>query len=155
MHTTVGSVHKLTPFSADKLADYEDELDSLKASRSRAVTPTSGGSLNRFSSLLNLRRAPPSPPLDKDMSECLESERTLRREAEAKLNAVTAELEELSASLFQQANEMVAEERRARGKLEARVRVLEEREKRNGQRLEDLERAVERIERVRGVLGKS
>lgn len=49
---------------------------------------------------------------------------------------------------------MVAEERRARWRLEERVKVLEEREKRNGQRLEDLERAVDRIERVRGILGK-
>lgn len=47
---------------------------------------------------------------------------------------------------------MVAEERRKRAMVEERCRVLEEREKRGGERLEGLGRAVERIERVRGVL---
>lgn len=48
---------------------------------------------------------------------------------------------------------MVAVERRARGKLEERVRVLEGREGEKKGRLEVLEERVKRIERVRGLLG--
>jgi BMFP domain-containing protein YqiC len=55
-------------------------------------------------------------------------------------------------SLFEQANEMVASERRARAKLEERVEVLERRELDKRRRLERLESAVGRIERVRGLL---
>lgn len=49
---------------------------------------------------------------------------------------------------------MVAEERRERRKLEERVGVLEKRECEKRARLERLEGAVGRIERVRGVLGR-
>lgn len=74
--------------------------------------------------------------------------------AETRLQEVTAELEDLSASLFQQANEMVASERRERAKLEERVAVLEFREGRVKDRLGLLEGAVERIGRVREVLAE-
>lgn len=47
---------------------------------------------------------------------------------------------------------MVAVERRARGRLEERVRVLEGREGEKRGRLEVLEDRVRRIERVRGLL---
>jgi hypothetical protein len=66
---------------------------------------------------------------------------------------MSGELEELSAQLFQQANEMVAAERRARAKLEERVEVLEKRDGEKRRRLERLEGAVKRIERVRVLLG--
>lgn len=65
---------------------------------------------------------------------------------------MTNELEDLSASLFQQANEMVAEERRARYKLEQRVAQLEQREKEKVARLGQLEQAVGRINRVKVLL---
>lgn len=65
---------------------------------------------------------------------------------------MSSELEELTATLFSQANEMVAEERRARAKLEERVELLEKRDKDKRRRLERLENAVQRIERVRGLL---
>lgn len=73
-------------------------------------------------------------------------------QAEERLHQVTNELEDLSASLFQSANEMVAEERRARSKLEERVVVLERREAEKRERLGVLERAVDRISRVREML---
>jgi hypothetical protein len=68
------------------------------------------------------------------------------------LNAASTELEELSTQLFMQANEMVASERKARAKLEARVEVLERRDNEKRARLERLENAVRRVERVRGLL---
>jgi DNA repair exonuclease SbcCD ATPase subunit len=83
----------------------------------------------------------------------LASERELRLKAETNLTQTQMELEELTAQLFGQANEMVAEERRARSKLEDRVRVLEKREREKGERLRKLEGRIERVERVRGMLG--
>lgn len=79
-------------------------------------------------------------------------ERAARVAAENRLAEVTAELEDLSATLFQTANEMVAKERRERARLEERVAMLEKREKEKGERLGMLERAVDRIGRVRSVL---
>ena len=79
-------------------------------------------------------------------------ETQLRIAAERKVADVEGELEDLSATLFEQANEMVATERKARAKLEERVRVLEGREREKDARLERIERALERLERVRKLL---
>jgi GDP/GTP exchange factor Sec2p len=65
---------------------------------------------------------------------------------------MSGEIEDLSVQLFQQANEMVATERKARAKLEERVEVLERRDDEKRKRLERLETAIKRIERVRGLL---
>lgn len=62
------------------------------------------------------------------------------------------EVEDLSVQLFQQANEMVASERKARAKLEERVQILELRDGEKRKRLERLEKALVRIERVRALL---
>ena len=83
----------------------------------------------------------------------LEEERNLRRTAESNLNQTQTELEELTAQLFGQANEMVASERKARAKLEERVKVLEQRDGEKRKRLEKLEKQMQRIERVRGMVG--
>lgn len=101
---------------------------------------------------LPLPNQPPEPTLHSLQSD-LATERTLREKAEASLTQTQMELEELTASLFGQANEMVAEERRARSKLEERVRVLEKREREKGERLKRLEGRVERVERVRAMVG--
>lgn len=102
---------------------------------------------------------PPSLPTSaqlttEDLLSALSREQALRRQAEGRLHDTSREVEELSVSLFEQANEMVAAERRARAKLEERVGELERREGDKRRRLERLERAVGRIERVRGVLGE-
>lgn len=82
----------------------------------------------------------------------LTREKSLRKEAEGKLSATSREVEELSVSLFEQANEMVATERRARAALEARVGELEKRDKEKARRLERLEKAMKRIENMRTLL---
>ncbi|KAG6115719.1 hypothetical protein E4U13_002502 [Claviceps humidiphila] len=123
---------------------------------------------SRISSLLyprkstpNLRRVDmPPPPLPaspggtstEDLMEALSREQTLRREAEGRLSATSKEVEELSVSLFEQANEMVADERRARARLEERVGELERRDKEKKKRLERLEGAMGRIEKARHLL---
>ena len=63
-------------------------------------------------------------------------------------------MEELSVALFEQANEMVADERRARARLEERVGELERRDAEKRRRLERLEGAMDRIERVRNLLAE-
>ena len=85
----------------------------------------------------------------------LESERQLRLTAEGNLTQTQMELEELTAQLFGQANEMVATERRERKRLEDRVGVLESREKEKEGRWRVLEERVGRVERVRGLLAPS
>lgn len=54
--------------------------------------------------------------------------------------------------LFSQANEMVAQERKARAKLEERVAVLERRDIEKRSRLDRLEKAMARVERVRALV---
>ncbi|KAF5023962.1 hypothetical protein F66182_3966 [Fusarium sp. NRRL 66182] len=95
---------------------------------------------------------PPPSPSAEDLLEALNREQNLRKEAEGKVAATSQEIEELSAALFEQANEMVAEERRARAKLEQRVDELEQRDMEKRRRLDKLEGAMTRIERVRLLL---
>ncbi|EFX02780.1 hypothetical protein CMQ_2709 [Grosmannia clavigera kw1407] len=85
----------------------------------------------------------------------LSHEKTLRRQAESRLQNTSREVEELSVSLFEQANEMVAEERRQRARLEERVAVLEQRDADKRKRLDRLEQAVGRIDRVRALLAQA
>ncbi|KAK8917782.1 Sporulation-specific protein 13 [Metarhizium anisopliae] len=123
---------------------------------------------SRLSALLYPRKSTPSlradarrqnslplpPPPAEDLMEALAREQTLRREAEGRLSATSREVEELSVSLFEQANEMVATERRARARLEERVGELEARDDDKRRRLDRLEAAMARIERVRSILDK-
>lgn len=93
-------------------------------------------------------------PSTESLLEALSREQALRQEAEGKLSETSREVEELSVTLFEQANEMVAAERRARAQLEERVATLEKRDGDKRKRLERLEGAMKRIERVRGLLGE-
>lgn len=70
------------------------------------------------------------------------------------MRTVDSEIEELSVTLFSQANEMVAEERRARAKLEERIELLEKKDKDKMGRLDRLEKAVTRLDRVKAMLSK-
>ncbi|KFA61272.1 hypothetical protein S40285_05523 [Stachybotrys chlorohalonatus IBT 40285] len=133
---------------------------------------------NRLSQLLSPRKSSPglrpaplrnnsssvsvvAPPLlspagsaatAEDLMEALSREQSLRKEAEGRLSDTSKEIEELSAALFEQANQMVADERRARAKLEERVGELERRDAEKRRRLERLETSMARIERVRTLL---
>jgi hypothetical protein len=122
------------------------------------------GATNRISALLSPRKPLPAVPAGvnashadattEDLLTALSREQYLRKEAEGRLSETSREVEDLSVSLFEQANEMVATERRARAKLEERVEVLERRDWEKRSRLEKLEAAMGRIERVRRVLGE-
>jgi low affinity Fe/Cu permease len=79
-------------------------------------------------------------------------ERVAREQAEEKAASMTAELEELSQSLFEEANAMVRIEREKCARLEARLQIMESREDEKRRRLTELEKAIGRITRVRNVL---
>ncbi|KAL2136388.1 hypothetical protein VTI74DRAFT_4032 [Chaetomium olivicolor] len=124
----------------------------LSSSSSRSTPPPTPAAPTPLS-------PPPSLPSSshlttEDLLAALSREQSLRLQAEGRLNETSREIEELSASLFEQANEMVASERRARAKLEERVGELERRDGEKRKRLERLERAVGRVERVRAVLAE-
>lgn len=227
LETQVRHLNSIAATSADKLADYEDELRFLREAHARAqqqgalansyqegpgpaaqpVQPPppqqQQPSLSRLASLssllpgrrkeINANNAPATPPAQmypqnnttlsppktpfymntpnysaphlqsshsdsqvltlNSLQSSLDEERTLRLRAESSLTQTQTELEELTAQLFGQANEMVATERKARAKLEERVKILEQRDTDKRKRLDRLEKAVARIERVRGMVG--
>ncbi|MCJ1281602.1 hypothetical protein MMC26_000922 [Xylographa opegraphella] len=94
----------------------------------------------------------PSTDTETELLSALTREQTLRLAAENAVTQTNEEIEELTGQLFQQANEMVATERKARARLEERVLVLEKRDGEKQKRLELLEMRLARIERVRGML---
>ncbi|KAF2126524.1 hypothetical protein P153DRAFT_322501 [Dothidotthia symphoricarpi CBS 119687] len=136
------------------------ELSQPSTDDPRPTTPSSGAQAqSRFSFFTNRRpltnNAMPllsSPPPDTDLLNELERERALRTKAEDRARTIDLEIEELSVTLFSQANEMVAEERRARAKLEERIEMLEKKDKDKAGRLERLEKAVARVARVKVIL---
>ncbi|KAI1005792.1 hypothetical protein K3495_g2429 [Podosphaera aphanis] len=163
--------------AVDRWADYEDQIQALHAqieqqnmAESRQIrTPSifSGYGISSFlgrrNSAQNQPIAPLTPPPTSTSSRPpstatieleteLSRERKLRETAQKKLNEVSSQIEDLSVHLFTQANEMVATERRERAKLESRVKILEKRDVEKKQRLERLEDALKRIERVRNLL---
>ena len=172
----------LTRHEVDKCADYEDQIRTLKNSSRPArnntsdsfeISPDSRPSTahartqSRFSFLtgrltspVNSTTAPPlptsssKPAADPDLLHELERERALRAKAEDRIRTVDSEIEELSVTLFSQANEMVAEERRARAKLEERIELLEKKDKDKMARLDRLEKAVSRLDRVKALLNE-
>ncbi|PSR76639.1 hypothetical protein BD289DRAFT_335963, partial [Coniella lustricola] len=161
----------------DELTDLRRHLQksrqgSLAAPQTPVASSPSAASVssfataatNRISALLSRKSTPnlkavlsytpgSSPPLSTDdLLDALTREQGLRLAAEGKLNETSREVEELSVTLFEQANEMVASERRARAQLEERVGVLEKRDKDKAKRLLRLESAMGRIERARNLL---
>ena len=165
----------------NKCADYEEEIRNLRTVQANGRLPRSSTSetldpndeprpttansasakaQSRFSFLTGRRTSPSnstsSPPLpnESDLLSELERERALRAKAEDRARTVDSEIEELSVQLFSQANEMVADERRARAKLEERIEMLEKKDKDKVARLDRLEKALSRLDRVKALLNK-
>ncbi|OIW29946.1 hypothetical protein CONLIGDRAFT_680746 [Coniochaeta ligniaria NRRL 30616] len=134
------------------------------ASPARSSFLPAGAVANRISALLSPRKPLPAAPQGpgaprtdataEELLTALAREQYLRKEAEGRLSETSREVEDLSVSLFEQANEMVATERKARARLEERVEVLERRDWEKRSRLEKLEATMGRIERARSVLGE-
>ncbi|KAF2762672.1 hypothetical protein EJ05DRAFT_495541 [Pseudovirgaria hyperparasitica] len=175
LETQVRILTEKATAAVDKLADYEDQLQRLKTSQSPispsdltstpveaalnepVTTPPVETKLqSRFSNLLSRRSiahlSTVSSRSEADLQIALQREQDLRQKAEGKLTQMNTEIEDLSVQLFQQANEMVATERKARAKLEERVEMLEKRDDDKRKRLDRLEGAMKRIDRVRDLL---
>ncbi|KGO75188.1 GDPGTP exchange factor Sec2p [Penicillium italicum] len=139
---------------------YQSRLTNLASflpyRRSSATTTTSSGAgLPSTPTALTTPPTHMSPANSEHTAElqnALTREQRLRKAAESQLSQASTELEELTVQLFSQANEMVAEERKARAKLEERVAVLEQRDVEKRSRLEKLEKAVARVERLRALV---
>ncbi|RCI08117.1 hypothetical protein L249_6298 [Ophiocordyceps polyrhachis-furcata BCC 54312] len=169
--TTTTTTTTTTPSSSSASPSSMLKLDPA-ATPSPTRTSFLQSAPSRLSSLLYPRKSTPSLRVDtpsvapapasatttvsssatEDLLEALTREQMLRREAEGRLSATSKEVEELSASLFEQANGMVADERRVRARLEERVDVLEKRDLEKRRRLERLEVAMRRIEKARDLL---
>ncbi|CAH0053283.1 unnamed protein product [Clonostachys solani] len=110
--------------------------------------------LHRINSVPTSQAQDTAPPdrQTRELLKALSREKLLRKEAEGRLTATSKEIEDLSVSLFEQANNMVADERRARAHLEERVGELEKRDVEKRRRLERLETALTRIKHVRTLL---
>jgi DNA repair exonuclease SbcCD ATPase subunit len=168
------SLQRAPPLPRTQTSQSDTFAPQPRTSTDEPARPTTSSStkasrfsflMNRFPSPANTGSMPPPPPPPKDASQSkppidygllneLERERALRFKAEARVQTVDSEIEELSVQLFSQANEMVAEERRARAKLEERVEMLERRDREKMGRLDRLEKAVCRVERVKALLGE-
>jgi len=126
------------PSTQSRLAGF---ISSRRALWSRSSTPT---------------RAPPprtsTPNPNLPLEEQLALERAAREAAEEKVVSVNQELEELTQSLFEEANAMVRTEKERVARLEAKLQILETREEDKRRRLTELEKAIGRITRVRSVL---
>ncbi|THX24681.1 hypothetical protein D6D12_07486 [Aureobasidium pullulans] len=138
-------------------------------SRNSSITSGKFSFLTRTSSLTTASKPLPKTPAASksspmapspssaaltDLQQALAKETKARVAAEKKYHELEQELEDLSATLFEQANEMVAKERKEKAKLEERIKVLEERDVLSRKRLEMVEGALGRIERVRKLLGQ-
>lgn len=131
--------HHQSSYSTSSLLSPRSPLPlslSLSSGRVLSYTPGSDG----------------PPPSTDDLLDALTREQRMRVDAERQLDASSREVEELSVTLFTQANEMVATERREKARLEERVGELEKRESEKKKRLERLESAMGRIERVRNLI---
>ncbi|KAJ6184069.1 hypothetical protein N7519_005370 [Penicillium mononematosum] len=130
---------------------YQSRLTNLAS-----LLPYRRGSATPQAHHQHLAAPPPDYPDYLDNTpptyDALTREQRLREAAESQLSQASTELEELTVQLFSQANEMVAEERKARAKLEERVAVLERRDVEKRTRLERLEKAMARVERLRALV---
>lgn len=87
-----------------------------------------------------------------DLFAQLAKERRLRKDFEVRYRALQQESEELSQSLFEEANKMVSVEKRLTHAAESKLTVFQEREVQRRQRVDELEAALGTIHRVRAVL---
>nr|POF13903.1 hypothetical protein CFP56_02927 [Quercus suber] len=131
--------------AADRFVNYENEIRVLQAKlrqeqrRNAApakietadlATPAPPG-ISRFGSFIGSRKPSANATVqspkarEKELETLLAKEQASRISAEKRAAEVTAEIEELSVTLFQQANEMVARERKENAGLREKVAGLE------------------------------
>ncbi|KAK9470147.1 uncharacterized protein V1510DRAFT_423933 [Dipodascopsis tothii] len=135
--------------SVPALAALTDEVAGSPGSASTASTASTASSAStRATTPGAWPAAAAAEPADGLLAQ-LAKERRRVAAAEAKLDSMATEVEELSQNLFEEANEMVARERREHAKTEGRLRESRAREERLVARLNTLEDALSRIMRLR------
>ncbi|KAJ5913725.1 GDPGTP exchange factor Sec2p [Penicillium tannophilum] len=150
-----------TPDTASQPTTYHSRLATLTSllPYRRGSSTTSASASTPAPALpttpTSLPPLPQSSPANSDNAElqdALTREQGLRKAAESQLSLASNELEELTVQLFSQANEMVAQERKARAKLEERVAILERRDVEKRTRLEKLEKSMARVDRLKALV---
>lgn len=154
--------------AADRSADLEDELAAVRQTALRASSNSNSPSRSastKLSSLLGRRNVTPdrksavlgaadSSTGPMDTAGELEMERERRELAERKLAEANGELEELSQTLFEEANSIVASERRQRARVEEKLQSFQARNAGTHERLSKIEDAISRRNRVAQLLGE-
>ncbi|KAJ5585054.1 GDPGTP exchange factor Sec2p [Penicillium hispanicum] len=151
------------PVSPDAPSQTSHQTYHSRLSTLTSLLPYRRGSATPSSTPLPSTPTAPIPPLPQqtspassestsELQDALNREQGLRKAAETQLSQANTELEELTVQLFSQANEMVAQERKARAKLEERVAVLERRDIEKRSRLERLEKAMARVDRLKALV---
>lgn len=182
LDSQIRSLNAKISAAVDHAADLQDELRSMRAAaRQRderdaaAAQEAEGSGLRSMSTYFTGRRASGLPVTvpprsnsmlpnkhmsslgkrqedEDDISEKLKREMKMRLDLEAKYKRLQDESEVLSQSLFEEANQMVAAERKLNHVATVKLQLLQDREADRKQRLEELEAAVGRIQRVRSIL---
>lgn len=149
--------------AADRAADLEDELYRMANGQQAAINgrrrqSSAGGSGGLGRSLPFLGKKSSAEPANTDANEIdaelsrmkqqVQEEKRQRREAEAKVLRVNAELEELSQTLFEEANTMVASERKLRARAEEKLKIYQQRDEERNKRMLELEAAVDQFVNV-------
>ncbi|CCG82069.1 protein of unknown function [Taphrina deformans PYCC 5710] len=170
LESQIRSLNTKISAAVDHAADLQDEIRTMRARQreeneareslanesslrrmstyfsgrrpSVATTTTAAARSNSMSPSRRLNRSE-----DEDLVAQLQRERVQRLECESKYRALQDESEALSESLFEEANKMVAVERQLTHNATIKLQAMKNRESESRRRLEDLERAMERIGR--------
>lgn len=164
--------------ASQRFADYENDIRVLEAKlrqeQRKQSTPTittespdtspasekpvDRPGVSRFGSFMGKKSAPAASAQqnglasmnirEKELEEKLVREQTTRIAAENKVKEVNAEIEDLSATLFQQANEMVATERRENAALKERIQALELQRQQKEQEMQLQEQQKHQVEEL-------
>lgn len=144
-------------YTHSRLSTLTSFLPYRRGSAATPTTSTSGhapapATPTTIVTPLQHQASPASSETASELQDALTREQSLRKAAESQLSQASTELEELTVQLFSQANEMVAQERKARARLEERVAVLERRDIEKRTRLERLEKAIARVDRLKALV---
>ncbi|KAK9455190.1 hypothetical protein V1511DRAFT_337497 [Dipodascopsis uninucleata] len=138
-HLQANNINSMTSTSSSpnysSLASATRSTSTTSLSSLLLHSPTTHGAAD-YVNAANLQRA-------------LQKERQLREAAEEKFKQASLEIEDLSQTLFEEANNMVAVERRERAKVESKLQDAKVREQKLIERLNTLEDAFNRLVSVK------
>lgn len=172
LESQIRSLNTKISAAVDHAADLQDEIRSMRARQRDEVAAQEAlaneSSLRRMSTYFSRRGSPGPVPRSNSMSPSkqistrnddeddlpakLKRETRMRMDLETKYKSLQDESETLSQSLFEEANKMVSTEKKLTHAATIKLQAMQDREMERKRRLEELENAVGRIQRVRGVL---